>query len=485
MKYLRKKVVIISFSILFFSLFNLYSQQSQTQWYIAKIKSGTTINQKEMYGPYDSLETTLATWIYNEVKEDSKYCITKNFSFITSKPSTYYRKQYSDIHKKFMVNMDNAAVEFNVDTENLINKKKKTKKTSEEKNEEVIENESNNTAVIAETEIKEESDTSVEAEKNTEDEVATEEESLEETENVETKIENEKATQPAEYKTAVATYTRPAKKDTVEVEEETPVEKNEEIEKTEENPVKPYTFEIDKSAKVSRYRKEYLQDYIPEDKVIPADEVAMGVQKIENPDKKDNQGKTALMIAAKSGNDWQIKLLIDSNADVNIQDNDGWTALMYAVRYQESTSIVKSLIAADADVRINNNYDSNALIYAACYNNNPEILKLILDNYTISEKDVLKAFAMLLSSKQSSEYIELAKMNVFLERSIPLNSLYNGKTPLMYAAQYAHYSSVIKLLLDNSALTGLRSSEGKTAFEYAVENKNLIHDDIYWSLNKK
>ena len=39
------------------------------------------------------------------------------------------------------------------------------------------------------------------------------------------------------------------------------------------------------------------------------------------------------------------------------------------------------------------------------------------------------------------------------------------------------------ILLENDAIITLRSTEGKTAFDYAKENANLAHDEIYWALN--
>lgn len=218
---------------------------------------------------------------------------------------------------------------------------------------------------------------------------------------------------------------------------------------------------------------------------LPDDYETAETPLIPNPNEKDSNGQTLLMKAAKAGNEWQIKLLIKSDADLNIKDKDGWTALMYAVRYQESVGVVNLLINGGADVKAKNNYDSSALLIAACYNNNPEILKKLLSYYSISEKDVLKAFTQLLSSTLITEYVQIAKINIFLEKSLQLNTFYEGKTPLMYAAQYGNSTKVIKLLLDNGCITTVRSTEGKTAFEYATKNTKLKHDDNYWALNLK
>lgn len=72
-----------------------------------------------------------------------------------------------------------------------------------------------------------------------------------------------------------------------------------------------------------------------------------------------------------------------------------------------------------------------------------------------------------------------------MEKNVSINSFYNGKTPLMYACQYCKSTEVINILLEYDANTTIRSSEGKTAFDYAMENTSLIHDENFWKLNRK
>ena len=253
-----------------------------------------------------------------------------------------------------------------------------------------------------------------------------------------------------------------------------------------EESIKKALENVNQNTEVPRYKKEYLQDYMKDEPAeLPEDYEYEEAPLIENPDEKDINGQTLAMKAAKIGNEWQLKLLIDSGADINAKDKDGWTALMYAVRYQEGVQTVSLLLNADADVKAKNNFDSSALLIAACYNNNPQILKMLLEYYSTSEKELLKAFTQILSSSLIPEYIQMAKIKLFLEKSLQLNTFYEGKTPLMYAAQYGNSTNVIKLLLDNGCITTVRSTEGKTAFEYASKNSKLKHDDNYWALNKK
>lgn len=246
--------------------------------------------------------------------------------------------------------------------------------------------------------------------------------------------------------------------------------------------------ELEKQKKATeKKRKEYLSDYMIydtetiDDVVTDQDEYT----RIENPDEKDITGKTLLMRAAKGGNEWELKLLLDSGADVNLTDNDGWTALMYAVRYNEGLECVEALLDAGADITVKNKYGSSAIVLASCYNGNPQILTKLLTEYKSSDREVLRSLVFLLSEQNISERQQLVKLQLFMDKAVPLNVLYEGKTPLMYAAQYGNSTKVIQMLLDYQASVLLRSTEGKTAFDYAMKNNNLIHDETYWALNKR
>ena len=59
-----------------------------------------------------------------------------------------------------------------------------------------------------------------------------------------------------------------------------------------------------------------------------------------------------------------VKMLLDKSADVNIQDNKGYTALMYATRHSTSTENIKMLLDKSADVNIQDNKGYTALMYA-------------------------------------------------------------------------------------------------------------------------
>ncbi|MEI0565177.1 ankyrin repeat domain-containing protein [Brachyspira pulli] len=90
---------------------------------------------------------------------------------------------------------------------------------------------------------------------------------------------------------------------------------------------------------------------------------------------KDYDYDTALREAASYNNINAVKVLIKNNADVNVQNKYGMTALMWACR-KGNLEMTKMLLEAGADKNIKNG-DYDALYYAREYGKNEEIIKLL------------------------------------------------------------------------------------------------------------
>src|SRR5574344_1034829 len=236
---------------------------------------------------------------------------------------------------------------------------------------------------------------------------------------------------------------------------------------------------------VQPYNKSYLYEYMNDTtpSVPKEDDSTAITTTITDVNLADKNGVTLLMEAAKAGNDWAGQHLLNSGADVQSRDKDGWSALMYAVRYQNSINIGNMLIEKGAQARVRNNYNATPLLLAANYSQNPQILSLLLRNRSATEDEVFKAFILSLTSTEGSEFIEQMKVQLFLDMGVSVNRVWKGKTPLMYAAQYSDSTGVIGLLIQAGAKPGAQNVEGKTAFDFAKDNSRLAHDDIYWSLN--
>jgi len=237
--------------------------------------------------------------------------------------------------------------------------------------------------------------------------------------------------------------------------------------------------------KATAYKKTSLYDYASDDSTddnLP-DTSAADPKFIPDADTADPAGVTPLMTALKNGNDWEVDALLYSGANINAADNEGWTPLMYAVRYQNNEKLVRTLIDHGAKTQVQNKYSASPLIIAAEYSENSSILSLLLPAYTAGEEEVFKALVFTITGTTSADRIKLAKVQFFLDKGVQLNRFWEGKTPLMYAAETCSTTSLIDLLLKNGAIISTRTTDRKTAFDFAKANTKLPHDQIYWSLN--
>lgn len=222
---------------------------------------------------------------------------------------------------------------------------------------------------------------------------------------------------------------------------------------------------------------EYLLEDEDDDEVLD-DIRETKVRVIENPDALDNVGRTRLMNAIMENDDRVCYILLESGANPNAQDKDGWTPLMYACRYAQTSTVIQLLFEYGAKLDAKSNYQVSVLQIAAAYSKNRKVLATVLEQAANLKLNLQDSFITALKEERSEEFI-----NEYLKYNLNLNSMYKGKTPLMYAAEYYESTDVIKLLLEKGADPYIISSEKKNAFSYAKENSKLIHDSVYWSLN--
>ncbi|WP_294431508.1 ankyrin repeat domain-containing protein [uncultured Treponema sp.] len=229
----------------------------------------------------------------------------------------------------------------------------------------------------------------------------------------------------------------------------------------------------------------YLYDYA-NDKYsaleIPASLIAAEQSErhfISDANRRDANGRTKLMLAVKKGDISKIEDLLYSGAEINAKDKEGWTALMYAARFQKNADVTKLLLYKGADRTIKNKYGITALMLGAGYSESCDVLSLLLDSYNPDSDEAREAFAYGISNYNKPEVLQ-----AFLDKQVPVNIPYDGKTPLMLACQTCKDTSIIEWLLENGASKyQIEAATGKTAFDYAKENKRLPHNTAFWSLN--
>lgn len=96
------------------------------------------------------------------------------------------------------------------------------------------------------------------------------------------------------------------------------------------------------------------------------DVVVFLVNKLDSIDFKSDYG-SPLMAAVVKGETKIVSLLVESDADVNMTDKNGTTALHYAVMFR-NYDIIKLLLDVNADFNLKDNRNQSALDYALIFN---------------------------------------------------------------------------------------------------------------------
>lgn len=101
------------------------------------------------------------------------------------------------------------------------------------------------------------------------------------------------------------------------------------------------------------------------DVLVPASVIQKLLDNKADPNIQDNKGGTALMHAVDRKSTDSVTTLLTSGALVDLVNKDGETALIRAVKQQAPIGLIQALIDAKANLDIQDNTGSTALMYAA------------------------------------------------------------------------------------------------------------------------
>lgn len=187
---------------------------------------------------------------------------------------------------------------------------------------------------------------------------------------------------------------------------------------------------------------------------------------------RNSSGETALMIAIDEDcNEAIIKLLLDSNPMLDIQEQEGYTALMKAI-FRGKKEIVKLLVDAQCDLNAQSKDGRTALMWAI-YKNSEDIVSFLLGkNVDLDVQDEDGYTALMYAIRGNNENI----IRLILSKNLMFGIFdEEGKTALMHSVSYSNYN-IVKLIveLDNENID-VQDKYGNTALILALKgNKTDI-----------
>ena len=196
----------------------------------------------------------------------------------------------------------------------------------------------------------------------------------------------------------------------------------------------------------------------------------------------DEEGNNALINAAAENNLAIVKILETETKEINHQNNNGQTALMWAVK-GNSEEVVSYLIENGAKVGIADN-DGNNLIYywanSAQRSRGGQVTPLSEEKLTLLKKEGLTIAEAqpngntLLHVAVQNNDLALVKKAIAWE--VPVNAKNNeGNTALLLAALNSKNPKILKYLLKQGADKSIKTEFGESAYDLAKENEVLIN----------
>jgi ankyrin repeat protein len=196
----------------------------------------------------------------------------------------------------------------------------------------------------------------------------------------------------------------------------------------------------------------------------------------------NNIGCTALSFAVRfsgtTSNEKTIKILINLEANVNVETAYGITPLMIASRYANSESTCDTIILllkSGANVDATDKFGNTALMIATLNaNKNSSIIAMdILIKYgaNVNLKNNMKNSPLIIATKNCDTSSSVRAIKLLLDKNADIESTDgNGMTPLFIASKYSTSGSSIfalKMLINNGANINVKDVYGNTPLIYA------------------
>ena len=199
------------------------------------------------------------------------------------------------------------------------------------------------------------------------------------------------------------------------------------------------------------------------------DIVAMSryVDQLQDPNIRLNDGRTALMLAAKLSSREVVSKLLSAGAEINDRNLNGGTALMYsAIRGNSETVLL--LLDHGAEVNAAAKFGWTALMVAAA-KGHAEITYILIDHGAeVNIRDVYRWTPLMRASFSGHEQAVAALLS---DANIDVNAQDDNGATAMHHAATNGYAGIVELLLEHNASSSIRDR-----FELDPRGRAIVND---------
>uniref|UniRef100_A0A6I8QFL2 Kinase D-interacting substrate 220kDa n=1 Tax=Xenopus tropicalis TaxID=8364 RepID=A0A6I8QFL2_XENTR len=189
------------------------------------------------------------------------------------------------------------------------------------------------------------------------------------------------------------------------------------------------------------------------------------LEKCKDVDERNENGQTALMLAAEQGNLEIVQELLRNRANCNLEDVDNWTALISAAK-EGHLEIVRELLSYNANLEHRDMGGWTALIWAS-YKGSIDVVDLLLSKGANPNITGLQYSVYPVIWAAGRGHSDIVKLLLQYGAKVNCSDKF-GTTPLIWAARKGHLECV-KYLLQMGADVDQEGANSITALIVAVK----------------